>query len=116
MEHYDLRVIADCLVFSYEVEPPKKPQTQPKRPILPKKASSRRERLRERHAAQQKQLLLRFFLIMLMPFAFVLDAMMQGVRGSMRLVKSAFRERARFLPTIGTVSCLMLATALFAVL
>lgn len=112
MEHYDLRVIEDCLVFSYEVELPSYPQTSEAVCGSERKSSSRRERQRAKRAARVKKLFLRLLLIVLAPFALLADA---GVAVSVRcvqVVRPCLKRGVKYIPAIGTVSCFVLVTAI----
>ncbi len=109
MEHYDLRVIADCLVFSYEVEGPKKPERVP----APKKECPVRDTRggRNRHLSA-KRLFLRMLLFVLAPFALFLDALIETGRIVLRSIGHGRGRRARFASALGGFSCLTLIGAI----
>ncbi len=103
MEHYDLRVIENCLVFSYEVEAPVKPKQEVE---VPKKCSSRHDRKKAKEWEMTRQLLFRVFLVLLMPFALLADAVTMILRVSFRAVRTLLHERARVGAALGSFSCL----------
>ncbi len=111
MEHYDLRIIEDCLVYSYEVECPHYPKEPPCAPK--QKTSSRRERKKAKQMAKIKRLLLRMLLVVLAPFAILADAVMGAVSYFMCIAVSPFCRRAKYLPVLGTFSGFVLLTTIF---
>ena len=113
MEHYDLRVIEDCLVFSYEVECPHYPKEVPAVCTPKQKPSSRRERKKAKQMAKIKRLFLRMLLVMLAPFAILADAVMAAVSCFMSFAISPIRRRAKYLPVLGTFSGFVLLTVIF---
>lgn len=114
MEHYDLRVIEDCLVFSYEVECPNYPKETVCFPK--KKAPSRRERQKAKQIAKMKKMLLRILLCALMPFALLADVVFEAVSIFVRTVGSCLRGGMKYAPTLGTLSCFTILTVLFSIL
>ena len=114
MEHYDLRVIEDCLVFSYEVEYPNYP-----REIVPaqkKKTSSGCGRRKEKRAFDMKKTLLRMILFAMMPLAFLLDLGFEGLRLAGRTLYSCARGGMKYVPALGTISCFFICTAILYIL
>ena len=88
MQHYDLRIIEDCLVFSYEVEGPKRSVRQhqesctPVRtasarksaaPSAPVKRFSRRDRKRAVCRESVNRILRYALFLMLAPFLWAID-------------------------------------------
>ncbi len=109
MKHYDLRVIEDCLVYSYEVETP----------IMPAKAVESAERAsypvkkKEKQMFSLAKLFRNVFLILLMPFALLIDAMTACARYSASAGVTVFRSTRKYMPALGTLSCFILASAIF---
>jgi hypothetical protein len=114
MEHYDLRVIEDCLVFSYEVECPNYPKETVSAPT--KKMPSRRERRKEKQISEMKKMLLRILLCALMPFALLADAMLELARFFVSSLKVCLRSGMKYAPALGTFSCFVILTALLHIL
>ena len=112
MEHYDLRIIEDCLVFSYTVECPNYPK---KTEALPKKKMpSRNARKKIARTQRMKKWLLHLLLLVLAPFAIVLDAVGKVVCFSAKKMLCVCRKRPVPARIIGTVSCLcMITTVLY---
>lgn len=114
MEHYDLRVIEDCLVFSYEVECP----NYPKENALEQKkhTSSHDARRKEKRFADMKKTLLRMVLCAMMPLAFLLDLMFEGLCLAGRFLRSCVRGGMKYVPALGTISCFFICTAILYIL
>ena len=110
MEHYDLRVIEDCLVFSYEVECPNYPKETVSAPQ--KKVPSRRERQKAKQIARMKKEMLRILLCTLMPFALLADVVFEVSRFFVSLLVTCLRSGMKYAPALGTVSCFVVVTAL----
>ncbi len=111
MEHYDLRIIEDCLVFSYEVECPnysKKTQCPPKRIFRSRSAEKRKT-----HAQKMKNFWLHVLLIVLAPFAILLDAVGKVVCLSAKSLLCVFRKRPAPARIFGLTSLFLAITAFF---
>ncbi|MBQ2988316.1 MAG: hypothetical protein IKM00_09520 [Clostridia bacterium] len=67
MKYYDARIIEGCCVFSYEVK-------------TPNRSSKNGEKRKRSSASALKKALLRFFLFLLIPFAFVIDSVVWVVQ------------------------------------
>ena len=75
MNYYDARIIEGCCVFSYEVKTPDRSRkNKPKR----KKSS----------AFAWRKAFLRFFLFLLLPFAFVIDSVVMAAQKIFRKCRS----------------------------
>ncbi len=110
MKHYDLRVIEDCLVYSYEVELPNYPKEEPQ--TAEKVRPSCGESKHKTRVDAFKHFLFRLFVIALMPFALIIDAFVAVFRFAGQLVMAAFHLRAKYIPVLGTLSCFIFATVL----
>jgi hypothetical protein len=75
MNYYDARIIEGCRVFSYEV---KTPDHAAKKSVQRKNSS----------IGAWKKAILRFLLLMLLPFAFVIDSVVMGVRKILGHIRS----------------------------
>ena len=111
MEHYDLRIIEDCLVFSYAVECPndyKKAQCPPKRI-----SRSRSAEKRKTHAQKMKQFWLHVLLVVLAPFAILLDAVGKVVCITAKCLICVFSKRPAPARIVGVASNFLIMTAFF---
>ena len=110
MEHYDLRVIEDCLVFSYEVECP----NYPKETVdVPKTKLSKPTAVKKNKRMNIKKWMLHFLVVFLAPFALLADAAVYVATSSVRMVSMVFRGREKYIPVLGTFSCFVLLTTIF---
>ena len=114
MEHYDLRVIEDCLVFSYEVEYPNYPEEKTAKPK--KNTSSRYGHRKEKRFSDMKKTLLRMILFALIPVAFLVDLISEGLRLMGRVLCSCVRGGMKYVPALGTISCFFICTAILYIL
>ncbi len=125
MQHYDLRVIEDCLVFSYEVVCPGYPKSveaasgetpAPSRDIpvkdAPRKRTSRRLRKRAILWDRTKKALLRFLFLLLFPFVMAVDLAFRGLV----LLIGACRRRPTYITTFVTISFFTIVSALVGLL
>ena len=112
MEHYDLRIIEDCLVFSYEVELPNYPKETETVCEPKKKIPSRRERQKAKRAAKTKRFFLHMLLILLAPFAILADTIFGAISFCVRAVRHCVKGSVKYIPTLGTVSCFVLLTVI----
>ena len=74
MNYYDARIIEGCCVFSYEVKTPDR--------------SRKNKTKRKKSAAAWGKSFLRFFLFLLLPFAFIVDSVVMTVRKIFRKCRS----------------------------
>ncbi len=109
MKHYDLRVIENCLVYSYEVAAPSSPEETV---ILPKQHHSS-ARKRKKQMFKFRKLLLNLFLICLMPFAFILDVLTAAVRYIVNAAVFVLKSSKKYMPALSILSFLIFASALY---
>ena len=83
MKYYDARIIEGCCVFSYEVKTPDRSH---------QKGGKRKN---AQQAAAWKKALLRFILLLCLPFTFLWDCAKQLVIGISRFVHKFFKECSR---------------------
>ena len=81
MNYYDARIIEGCCVFSYEVKTPDR--------------SRKNKTKRKKASAAWKKAFLRFFLFLLLPFAFVIDSVVMTAQKILNaiLFYNLFHER-----------------------
>lgn len=82
MNYYDARIIEGCCVFSYEVK-------------TPDRAAKKSAKRKTPSLGAWKKAMLRFLLLMLLPFAFVIDSVVTGVRKIVCKVRSFLRGYIR---------------------
>ena len=114
MEHYDLRVIEDCLVFSYEGEYPNYPKEETLE--QKKKTSSGYGRRKEKRFTDMKKTLLRMILFAMMRFAFLVDLIYEGLRFVGKVLYACAHGGMKYVPALGTISCFFICTAILYIL
>ena len=122
MQHYDLRVIEDCLVFSYEVACPNYPKPAKSEAVKPvrkppahdteKKRTSRSARKRAIMWTRTKKLLLRFLFLVLFPFVMAADLVFRA----MTLALGVCRRRPAYITTFITVSFFAIISTVIGIL
>ncbi len=109
MKHYDLRVIEDCLVYSYDVEAP----IVPCKAVEPIEKTSCPVKKKRKQMFGFAKLLRNLFLVLLMPFALFIDALTAFAKYSASAGVTVFQSTRKYMPALGTLSCFILASAIF---
>ena len=121
MQHYDLRVIEDCLVFSYEVARPNYPKTKHTQTVRKQVASngvtsgkhtSRRERKRRILQGDLKRWLMRILFILLAPAVMAADLLLRAAT----LAFGICRQRPTYITTLATVSFVIIVSGVIGLL
>ncbi len=122
MQHYDLRIIADCLVFSYEVEGPSRPAPKKQEISAPvcaasadgevRRRSTRRQRKRAARREEVKRGLLRFLFFFLAPLVMMADLVLRATT----LAVDVCRRRPAYITTLATVSLVTIVSAVIGLL
>ncbi|MBQ9747241.1 MAG: hypothetical protein IJV98_00515 [Clostridia bacterium] len=121
MQHYDLRVIEDCLVFSYEVERPNYPKAKRTQTVRKQVASngvtsgkhtSRRERKRRILQGDLKRWLMRILFILLAPAVMAADLLLRAAT----LAFGICRQRPTYITTLATVSFVIIVSGVIGLL
>lgn len=79
MKYYDARIIEGCCVFSYEVK-------------TPDRSSKNGAKRKKRPLAAWTRAMLRFFFLLILPFAVLGDVIAQGVRSISAGIRSHYRQ------------------------
>ncbi len=110
MEHYELSLIGDCLVYSYEVPSPR--HLQERTPKKEKKKAPERGHRRGKSHVKLKTFFRRLFCVLLFPFALLMDVECAVFKFLLRTAEILVRRYTRYLPLIGTLCCFVILTAL----
>ncbi len=107
MEHYDMRVIADCVVYSYEVPgPAKQKEKTDSVKKRSKQTASRSARRRAHQTAALRTILLRVLFVLLAPFALLIDGMAALAHAFVRALRVSVRRPVRGISALGAFSFL----------
>lgn len=82
MKYYDARIIENCCVFSYEVQ-------------IPDRSPKKGEKRKKASGIVWKKALLRILLLLLLPFAWVIDSVVLIAKKAFRKLNSFLRNPVR---------------------